>query len=124
MICESHAEANDKFLKFYDPNKSKLCIIYLDANYLHEPSIMGLLPNEILDWFNPEKADLDFYLSCFLKVDLDYPDALHNDNPSADEKIKVANGVLSQYQLQVMEGNDFPLGKNEKLFPNLGNRRK
>lgn len=88
MICESHAEANDKFLKFYDPNKSKLCIIYLDANYLHESSITGLLPNEILDWFNPEKADLDFYLSCFLKVDLDYPDALHNDNPSADEKNK------------------------------------
>ena len=31
--------------------------------------------------------------------------------------------MLSDYQLQIIEHNNFFLGKNKKLFPNLGNKR-
>ena len=48
---------------------------------------------------------------------------LHNYYPSATEKIKVTNGVLSDYQLKITEDNTFFLGKNKKNISNLGNNR-
>ena len=32
--------------------------------------------------------------------------------------------MLSEYQLQIIESNNFSLGKNKKLIPNLSNKRK
>ena len=32
--------------------------------------------------------------------------------------------MLSNYQLQIIEDNNFFLGKNKKLLPNLGNKGK
>ena len=55
----------------------------------------------------------DILLGCFLVVDLNYPDQLHNlcnDYPLAGKKIEVAN--------------NFPLGEIKKPIPNLGNKRK
>ena len=53
---------------------------------------MQLLSTEILDWVNPkDNYSNDSPKSCFLLVDLDYPDELHdlhNDYPLAGEKIK------------------------------------
>ena len=80
--------------------------------------MMQLLPNQILDWINPEKFNLDNYL--------DYSDELHdlhNDYLLAAEKIKVAKKMLSEYQLQIIEDNGFSPGKNEKLAPDLGNKK-
>ena len=43
-----------------------------------------LLPTEIRDWVNPKDFNLGNYsngssiISCSLKVDLDYPDELHD----------------------------------------------
>ena len=34
LICKGFDEANNKFLKSYNANKPKSCIIYLDANNL------------------------------------------------------------------------------------------
>ena len=59
------------------------------------------------------------------EVDFDYPDELHdlyNDYPLAGKKIKVKE-MLTKYQLQITEDNNFSLGKNKKLIPNLGNKR-
>ena len=55
------------------------------------------------------------------EVDFDYPDELHN-YPLAGKKIKVKE-MLTKYQLQITEDNNFSLGKNKKLIPNLGNKR-
>ena len=58
---------------------------------------MQLLPTEILKRVDPKYFNLDDYsndspIGCFLKVDLDYPDELHDlhsDCPPAGEKIEV-----------------------------------
>ena len=97
MIFKGYAKANNKFLKSYDANKPTSYIIYLDANNLYGHSIMHILPTEILDWVNPKDFNLDSYsnnspISCFLEVDLNYLNELHdshNDYPLAGRKIKV-----------------------------------
>ena len=75
-----------------------------------------------------KKVDLDNYsnnilIGSFLEVYLDYPDEfinLHNDYPLVGEKIKVIKQMLSEYQLQITEDNDFSFGKTKKLISNLG----
>ena len=65
--------------------------------------MMQRLPNEILDWVNPEKFILENYsdnvsIGCFLEVDIDYPDELHNfynDYPLVAKKIKVTKKWLN-----------------------------
>ena len=62
-----------------------------------------------------------------MEVDLDYPDKLHdlqNDCPLAHEKIKDTIEMFSEYQLQIIEKNEFSFDKNAKLIPNLGNKKK
>ena len=66
-------------------------------------------------------------MRCFFQVDLEYPDelhSLHKDYPFAPEKIKVAKETLSEYQLQILDDNNFSFGQNEKLVTNVGNKRK
>ena len=41
---------------------------------------------------------------------------LHNDYPLAGEKIKVTEEMLTKYELQIIEGINFPLGKTKTLI--------
>ena len=69
----------------------------------------------------------DSPISCYLEVDLDYPDRLHdlhNDHPLAGEKIEIKKEIMSNYQLQIIEHINVYFGKNKKLIPNLDNKRK
>ena len=73
-------------------------IIYLVTNNLYGRSMMQLL----LDWVNPKDFNLDNHsintpIGCFLEVDLDYPDELHNlhnDYPLVGEKIEAKKNVV------------------------------
>ena len=47
----------------------------------------------------------------------------NNHYPLVGGKIKVRKELLSKYQLQIIEDN-FSLGKNRKLIPNLENKIK
>ena len=82
MICKGYTEADNRFLKPYDTNKPTSYIIY--HIYLDATSMKQLLPTEIRDWVNPKDFNLGNYsngssiISCSLKVDLDYPDELHD----------------------------------------------
>ena len=124
MISKGYAEANNKFLKSYDADKPNSYIKYLDTNNLYGHFMMQLLPTEILYWVNSKNFNLDNYfnnspIGCFLEVDLDYPDELHdlhNDYPLLGEKIKVTKEMLFEYQLQTIENNNFPLVKIKNLF--------
>ena len=104
----SYTEANNKFLKSYDANKLISYIIYLDANNLYGHSMAQLLPTEILvnpKDFNLDNCARDSPIGCFLEVDRDCPDELHdlrNYYPLAGEKIK-RKELLSHYQLQVVK---------------------
>ena len=85
MICKGYVEANNKFLKLYNPNKPTSYIIYLDANNFYGHCMIQPLPTEIINWVSSEKLNLDNYsgdgaVDCFLEVDLDDPDKLHELN--------------------------------------------
>ena len=100
------AEANNKFLKSY---KSTLYITYLYADDLYGHLMMQLLAIEILDQVNSKSFSLHYYsndnpIGCFLEVDLDYSDELHdlhNYYPLAGEKIGVRKEMWSIHQLQI-----------------------
>ena len=54
----------------------------------------------------------------FEKVDLDYLDEfhyLHNDYLLAGEKVKAAEKMSSKYHMQIMEDNNFSIGKNKNV---------
>ena len=81
VISKGYAEANNKFLKSYDPSNSTSYVIYLDTNYLYGHCIVQLLPFEVLDWVEPGKFNLGNYsdnssVECFSEVSLEYPDKL------------------------------------------------
>ena len=90
-------------------------------------SMLQFVPIELLDWVNSKKIYPDNYSNngskeYFLKVNLEYPDELHdlhNGYLLSSEKIS-AKKILPKYQLQIIEKDEFSLGKNEKLSPNLG----
>ena len=63
----------------------------------------------------------------FLKVDLEYPDELHelhNDYPLAPEKLVVTNDMLSKYCKKIVDKYDIKVGGVKKLIPNLRNKTK
>ena len=136
MILKGYTEANNKFIKSYDANKPTSYIIYLDTDNLYAHSMMQLLPTEILDWVNSKDFNLYHYCliyiiiyssaGCFLEVNLDYPDKLHdfhNYYPLVDKKTEVTKETLSDYQLQIIEDNFSP-GKNKNFIHNIGNKSK
>ena len=83
-----------------------------------------LFATEILNWVTPKDFDIDNYsnnspIGLFLEIDLDYPDELHNLHnhyPLVGEEIKVRKQMLSQYQLQITEDNNFTFGKKQKTY--------
>ena len=70
-----------------------------------------------------EKSDVGY----ILKVDLKYPNELHelhNDYPHAPEKLAVTNDMLSKYCKEIADKYDIKVGDVKQLIPNLGNKTK
>ena len=94
--------------------------------------MMQLLPTEILNWVNPKDFNLDHYsinnpIEYILEVELDYPEELHdlhNDCSLGSEKTEIRKEILFDYQLQIIEDNNFSLAKTKRNITNLGNKRK
>ena len=108
-ISKRYAEANNKYMKDYDPDKESTYIQYLDANNLYGWAMSQNLPTHGFKWMkNITVEQVDEILDkanhsmsnrgrkgYIFEVDLVYPEHLwdkHNDYPLAPEKIKV-NGV-------------------------------
>ena len=101
-ISKRYAEANNKYMKDYNPDKESTYIQYLDANNLYGWAMSQPLPTHGFEWMenltkekvmeilekeNSEKGYL-------FEVDLAYPRELwksHDDYPLAPEKKKVKN---------------------------------
>ena len=108
-ISKRYAEANNKYMKNYNPEKKSRFIQYLDANNLYGWAMSQNLPthgfkwmkditlenvNEILDKTNHSMSN-NGKNGYIFEVDLEYPQHLwdkHNDYPLAPEIMKV-NGV-------------------------------
>ena len=108
-ISKRYAEANNKYMKNYNPGKESTFIQYLDANNLYGWAMSQNLPTHGFKWMKNitvEKVDeildkANHSMSnhgrkgFIFEVDLEYPEHLwdkHNDYPLAPEKLKV-NGV-------------------------------
>ena len=61
----------------------------------------------------------------FLKVDLQYPDELHelyNKHPLAPEKLAVSSDMLSNYCKKIADNYEIKVGDVKQIIPNLGNK--
>ena len=109
-ISKRYSEANNKYMKDYNPDKPSKFIQYLDANNLYGWAMSQSLPThgfkwmknitkdevmDILEKANDSMANPIKKKGYIFEVDLEYPKDLwksHNDYPLAPEKLKV-NGV-------------------------------
>ncbi|CAH3181174.1 unnamed protein product, partial [Porites evermanni] len=108
-ISKRYAEANNKYMKNYNPGKESTFIQYLDANNLYGWAMSQNLPTHGFKWMkNITKEKVDEILEkanhsmsnlgkkgFIFEVDLEYPEHLwdsHNDYPLAPEKM-IVNGV-------------------------------
>ena len=94
-VSKSYAEANNKYMVDYDPAKPSKFLTYLDANSLYGFAMTQNLPSNGFKWMTEKEINEWREIPCFLEVDLEYPDELHdlhNEYPLAPEKLKI-NGV-------------------------------
>ena len=108
-ISKRYAEANNKYMKDYNPDNESTFIQYLDANNLYGWAMSQQLPTHGFKWMKDitqekvmeilEKANYSMSnlgkKGYIFEVDLDYPSDLwesHNDYPLAPEKM-IVNGV-------------------------------
>ena len=109
-ISKRYSEANNKYMKDYNPDKPSTFIQYLDANNLYGWAMSQSLPTHGFKWMKNLNKDkvMDILKKAndsmahpikkkgyIFEVDLEYPKELwdrHNDYPLAPEKLKV-NGV-------------------------------
>ena len=108
-ISKRYAEANNKYMKDYDPDEESTYIQYLDANNLYGWAMSQSLPTHGLKWMkNLTKESLIDILEkanhsmpnvgrkgYIFEVDLEYPHKQwksHNDYPLAPKKM-IVNGV-------------------------------
>lgn len=135
MISHRYAEANNKYLQEYDPEKPISFIAYEDSNNLYGEAMVQSLPVGDFKWVpNQELSSLDVMTvddeadtGYFLEVDLEYPPELHNlhsDYPLAPEKMLITSEMLSPYQQQLKEDLVYKPAKVEKLVPNLWDKTK
>ena len=103
-IAKRYSEANNKYMKNYDPTKPSIYISYLDMNNLYGWAMSGYLPYGGFKWLkNVDGFDVNSIsekssIRYVLEVDLEYPDelhVLHNDYPLAPEKLAISYEMLS-----------------------------
>lgn len=79
-----YAQANNKYMKSYDPSKSSSYLMYFDINNLYGFAMAQPLPYKDFRWvddvtnFNFMDIALDSPTGYILEVDLEYPQNLHD----------------------------------------------
>ena len=102
-ISKRYAEANNKYMDAYDPDKPSTFIQYLDANNLYGWAMSQSLPTSGFKWMKDltvstvidildKKRNPLVKKGYIFEVDLEYPAELwkqHNDYPLAPERINI-----------------------------------
>ena len=129
-VAKRYCRANNEFVEGYDSGKEKSFITYWDVNNLYGAAMLEYLPYDGFEWVDEEEVSSIYYFSVsdssyvgyILKVDLEYPSELHelhNDYPSAPEKLKVREDMLSDYCLDIAKRYGIKVGDVSKFVPNL-----
>jgi hypothetical protein len=132
MITHRHGEANNKYLKDYDPSKESTYLSYLDANNLYGWAMIQQLPESNFNFVDKELSEIlstddDDNHGYIVEVDLHYPKELHdlhNDYPLAPEQMIVNDNDLSAYQLDLKNKMELKNSKVGKLVPNLNDKKR
>ena len=132
VICHRKAEANNKYMSSYHPEKPSKYITYLDANSLYSWSMIQHLPYGGFKWIDPEMFDLnnvraDSETGHILEVDLLYPKEIHeanNDYPFCCEHKIVEDDMLSPYAKFIADKHELTSGKSIKLIVSMNNKTK
>ena len=102
-IAKRYSEANNKYVKNYDPTKLSGFIEYLDKNNLYGWAMSGYLPYGGFKWLkNMDNFDVNSISgnSSTEYIGLEYRNelhVLHNDYPLAPEKLALPYDMLSNY---------------------------
>ena len=91
-----------------------------------------LLPTSRFKWIDHKEFHLNKYTSnsskgCVLEVEVEYPKELrelHNDYLLPPDKIEIKRGMFSNYQLNVFNIYNIPIGNVKKLGPNFFDKEK
>ena len=122
-ISHRHAKANNEYMGAeFDPTKDSKFISYLDANNLYGWAMSKKLRTSGFKWMTDDKLDDWKHLSCFLEVDLEYPEDLHNlhnDYPLVPECVKIGN-VEKLIPILNNKTNNVVNDENLKLYESLG----
>ena len=130
-ICKRHSEANNAYMKNYDPKKPLKFISDLDMNNLYGWGISKFLPYRRSKWLkNVDNFDVNSIsendsIGYILEVDLKYLDELHqlhNDYPLAPEKVAIHYDMLSDYFKKIADKYGIKVGGVKNLIPNLGDK--
>ena len=130
VISHRKAEANNKYMHSYDPEKPSKYITYLDANSLYSWSMIQYLPYGGFKWIDPGGFNLDNVKADsdkghILEVDLSYPKELHdahNEYPYCCEHTTLVDEVLSPYAREIAEKHGLTSGKSSKLVASLNDK--
>jgi hypothetical protein len=136
MIPKRRSNANNKYMKTFDPKDPSKFLIYWDFNNLYGWAMSQPLPEKDFRWLSPTEIenfiveDIDDFgdKGYVIECDLSYEDeSLHNDHndfPLAPERILIEHSQFGEYQNTVL--NKLSIHYNEKqkrLIPHLGNRK-
>ena len=111
-IAKRYAKANNKYMNDYDSKKPSKFKTYLDMNNLYGWGLREYLPYGGFNWLkNIDGFDMisiseNSSIGNFLKVDLEYPDELHelhNDYPLAPKSLAVSSNMLSKYCQEIAD---------------------
>ena len=122
-IANHYGKANNKYMKEYDEKAPSKYIMYLNANNLYRWGMSEYLPTASFRWLTEReinKIDLGNYKEDSKKVDLEYPQELHdlhNDYPLAPEEMKVTKQLLSPYCESIRDKFNISIGQVHKLIP-------
>ena len=125
------SEANNKYMKGYDPKKPSKYISYFDMNNVYGWRTSGYLPYCGFKWLkNVDDFDVNSIrkkspIGYILEVDLECPDELHylhNDYPLAAENLAIPYAMLSDYCKEIAEEYGIKVSDVKKLIPNLGDK--
>ena len=96
-ISNRYGKANNKYMgKSFNKSEPSKYVQYLDANNLYGAAMSMKLPTHGFKWMNDKELSVWEKIPCILEVDLEYPKELHdlhNDYPSAPERVMCKNNV-------------------------------
>ena len=130
-IAKRYSEANNKYMKNYDPTRRSKYRSYLNMNNCYGWGISQYLPEGRSKWLrNVDKFDVNSIseknlIGYILKIDLEYPEELHNwhnEYSLAPEQLAIPNDMLSNYCKRIAEKYKIKVGDVKKLVPNLGEK--